>query len=136
MQAGSAADGVVQRGDLVRKISDYDSRDIRHQDVQTLFKNAGPAIKLVVSRCVLTACFTQFVSLYHMYKHRESIDSDRTIINFENSLEISVLESLEPQKITLASKLLNHVFWIKINRDFKFEKSTPILLKSSANNSF
>ncbi|XP_054264459.1 uncharacterized protein LOC128987570 isoform X5 [Macrosteles quadrilineatus] len=50
VQPGSAGDGVVQRGDLVRKISDYDSRDIRHQDVQTLFKNAGPSIKLVISR--------------------------------------------------------------------------------------
>ncbi|XP_046665052.1 PDZ and LIM domain protein 3 isoform X3 [Homalodisca vitripennis] len=50
VQPGSPAEGVVQRGDLVRKVADYDSRDVRHQDVQTLFKNSGNSIKLVVSR--------------------------------------------------------------------------------------
>lgn len=38
------------RGDIITKIQDYDARDIRHSDAQSLFKSAGNTIKLVVHR--------------------------------------------------------------------------------------
>ncbi|XP_060519068.1 PDZ and LIM domain protein 3 isoform X2 [Cylas formicarius] len=47
---GSPTQGVLQRGDVISKIGNYDSRDIRHQDAQTLFKNAGNNIRVVVQR--------------------------------------------------------------------------------------
>uniref|UniRef100_A0A1B6C567 PDZ domain-containing protein n=1 Tax=Clastoptera arizonana TaxID=38151 RepID=A0A1B6C567_9HEMI len=50
VQSGSPSDGVVQRGDIIRKIGDYDSRDIRHQDAQNLFRNSGNTIQLVIQR--------------------------------------------------------------------------------------
>jgi hypothetical protein len=46
----SPADGVLQRGDIISKIGNYDARDIRHQDAQTLFANAGNSMKVVVQR--------------------------------------------------------------------------------------
>ncbi|XP_045470416.1 PDZ and LIM domain protein 3 isoform X1 [Harmonia axyridis] len=47
---GSPADGVLQRGDIITKVGNYDSRDIRHQDAQNLFKNSGSNIRVVVQR--------------------------------------------------------------------------------------
>jgi hypothetical protein len=47
---GSPSDGVLQRGDIITKVGNYDARDIRHQDAQTLFKNAGNNIRVVVQR--------------------------------------------------------------------------------------
>ncbi|GAB0090466.1 PDZ domain-containing protein [Sergentomyia squamirostris] len=47
---GSPAYGEVIRGDIITKIQDYDSRDLRHEDAQHLFKNAGNQIKVVVQR--------------------------------------------------------------------------------------
>lgn len=47
---GSPADGELMRGDVIRKIGAYDSRDLRHKDAQTLFRNAGNTIDLVVLR--------------------------------------------------------------------------------------
>lgn len=47
---GSPAQGELMRGDIITKIEDYDSRDIRHADAQSLFKLAGNSIKLVVHR--------------------------------------------------------------------------------------
>nr|XP_022901898.1 PDZ and LIM domain protein 3 isoform X4 [Onthophagus taurus] len=47
---GSRADGVLQRGDIITKIGNYDSRDIRHQDAQTLFNNSGNSVRVVVQR--------------------------------------------------------------------------------------
>lgn len=47
---GSPVDGVLHRGDIISKIGNYDSRDIRHQDAQNLFKNAGNNIRVVVQR--------------------------------------------------------------------------------------
>ncbi|KAJ8978432.1 hypothetical protein NQ317_019671 [Molorchus minor] len=47
---GSPADGVLQRGDIITKVGNYDARDIRHQDAQTLFKNAGNNVRVVVQR--------------------------------------------------------------------------------------
>jgi len=47
---GSPAQGVLQRGDIITKVGSYDSRDIRHQDAQNLFKNAGNNIRVVVQR--------------------------------------------------------------------------------------
>lgn len=42
--------GEVRRGDIIKKIADYDARDLRHEDAQTLFKNAGNTISLVIER--------------------------------------------------------------------------------------
>ncbi|KAJ3657047.1 hypothetical protein Zmor_016082 [Zophobas morio] len=47
---GSPSNGVLQRGDIITKVGNYDARDIRHQDAQTLFKNAGTNIRVVVQR--------------------------------------------------------------------------------------
>ncbi|XP_059613356.1 LIM domain-binding protein 3 isoform X9 [Phlebotomus argentipes] len=47
---GSPAYGELVRGDMITKIQDYDSRDLRHEDAQHLFKNAGNRIKVVVQR--------------------------------------------------------------------------------------
>ncbi|BET01231.1 Hypothetical protein NTJ_14047 [Nesidiocoris tenuis] len=47
---GSPAEGQVRPGDEILQIGDYDARDIRHQDAQSLFKNAGNAIKIVIHR--------------------------------------------------------------------------------------
>nr|XP_008193097.2 PREDICTED: uncharacterized protein LOC661530 isoform X3 [Tribolium castaneum] len=47
---GSPSNGVLQRGDIITKVGNYDARDIRHQDAQTLFKNAGNNIRVVVQR--------------------------------------------------------------------------------------
>lgn len=38
------------RGDIITKIQDYDARDIRNVDAQTLFRSAGNRIRLVVHR--------------------------------------------------------------------------------------
>ncbi|XP_014248908.1 PDZ and LIM domain protein 3 isoform X2 [Cimex lectularius] len=48
--AGTPAEGFVKPGDEVLQIGDYDSRDITHQDAQSLFKNAGNSIRLVIHR--------------------------------------------------------------------------------------
>lgn len=50
VQLGSPAYGELYRGDVITKIEDYDSRDLRHDDAHMLFKNAGNRIKLVVQR--------------------------------------------------------------------------------------
>ncbi|XP_030746726.1 uncharacterized protein LOC115875414 isoform X4 [Sitophilus oryzae] len=47
---GSPAQGVLQRGDIITKVGNYDSRDIRHQDAQNLFRDAGNNIRVVVQR--------------------------------------------------------------------------------------
>ncbi len=47
---GSPAEGELHRGDVIRKINEYDSRDLRHKDAQVLFRNAGNTIDLVVIR--------------------------------------------------------------------------------------
>ncbi|XP_055686033.1 PDZ and LIM domain protein 3 isoform X24 [Lutzomyia longipalpis] len=52
---GSPAYGELVRGDIITKIQDYDSRDLRHEDAQHLFKNAGNKIKVVVQRNVSPA---------------------------------------------------------------------------------
>ncbi|XP_017768014.1 PREDICTED: PDZ and LIM domain protein 3 isoform X2 [Nicrophorus vespilloides] len=46
----SPADGVLQRGDIITKVGNYDSRDIRHEDAQNLFSNAGNTVRVVVQR--------------------------------------------------------------------------------------
>lgn len=50
MQIGSPSQGELFRGDVLTKIEDYDSRDLRHDDANYLFKNAGNRIRLVVQR--------------------------------------------------------------------------------------
>lgn len=50
VQVGSPSQGELYRGDVITKIEDYDSRDLRHDDANYLFKNAGNRIKLVVQR--------------------------------------------------------------------------------------
>lgn len=47
---GSPAYGELLRGDLITKLGDYDSRDLRHDDAQQLFRNAGNNIHVVVRR--------------------------------------------------------------------------------------
>ncbi|XP_034238049.1 PDZ and LIM domain protein 3 isoform X3 [Thrips palmi] len=47
---GSPAEGVLHRGDVIRKVNEYDSRDLRHKDAQQLFRSAGNTIDLVVLR--------------------------------------------------------------------------------------
>ncbi|XP_019872002.2 uncharacterized protein LOC109600305 isoform X4 [Aethina tumida] len=47
---GSPVEGTLHRGDIITKVGNYDSRDIRHQDAQNLFKNAGSNIRVVVQR--------------------------------------------------------------------------------------
>ncbi|KAJ8920675.1 hypothetical protein NQ315_004814 [Exocentrus adspersus] len=47
---GSPTEGVLHRGDIITKVGNYDARDIRHQDAQNLFKNAGTNIRVVVQR--------------------------------------------------------------------------------------
>nr|CAH7739723.1 unnamed protein product [Callosobruchus chinensis] len=47
---GCPVQNVLQRGDIITKVGNYDARDIRHQDAQTLFKNAGTCIQVVVQR--------------------------------------------------------------------------------------
>ncbi|XP_047097272.1 PDZ and LIM domain protein 3 isoform X5 [Schistocerca piceifrons] len=49
-QPGSPADGRLKRGDMITKIAEYDARDLRHQDAQSLFQNAGNSISVVVQR--------------------------------------------------------------------------------------
>ncbi|CAH1109191.1 unnamed protein product [Psylliodes chrysocephalus] len=46
---GSPVEGVLHRGDIITKVGNYDSRDIRHQDAQNLFKG-GNNIRVVVQR--------------------------------------------------------------------------------------
>ncbi|XP_073970760.1 PDZ_signaling and DUF4749 domain-containing protein Zasp66 isoform X8 [Rhodnius prolixus] len=48
--AGTPAEGNVKPGDEILQIGDYDARDIRHQDAQAMFKNAGNTIRLVIYR--------------------------------------------------------------------------------------
>lgn len=38
------------RGDIIAKIRDYDARDVSHADAETLFRNAGNEIKIVIHR--------------------------------------------------------------------------------------
>ncbi|GLV41366.1 Z band alternatively spliced PDZ-motif protein 66 [Carabus blaptoides fortunei] len=47
---GSPVTNNLQSGDIISKIGNYDARDVRHQDAQNLFKNAGTNIKVVVQR--------------------------------------------------------------------------------------
>ncbi|XP_065163246.1 PDZ and LIM domain protein Zasp isoform X4 [Atheta coriaria] len=46
----SPSEGNLQRGDIISKVGQYDARDIRHQDAQTLFSNAGNTVRVVVQR--------------------------------------------------------------------------------------
>lgn len=50
VQAGSPAHGKLLRGDVITKIQEYDARDIRNADAQTLFRAAGNRIRIVVHR--------------------------------------------------------------------------------------
>ncbi|XP_026328563.1 PDZ and LIM domain protein 7 isoform X3 [Hyposmocoma kahamanoa] len=47
---GTPAGRELVRGDIIAKIDDYDARDLRHEDAQNLFKNAGNQIRIVVQR--------------------------------------------------------------------------------------
>lgn len=47
---GSPGDNKLINGDEIRKIGDYDARDITHQNVYNLFQKAGTAINLVIRR--------------------------------------------------------------------------------------
>ncbi|XP_044742791.1 PDZ and LIM domain protein 7 [Chrysoperla carnea] len=47
---GTPAEGQLYRGDIISKIGEYDSRDIRHEDAENLFRNAGNTIRFVIQR--------------------------------------------------------------------------------------
>lgn len=49
---GSPSDGILQKGNIVRKIGNYDCRDLRHKDALNLFQNAGSSINIVIERFV------------------------------------------------------------------------------------
>ena len=49
---GSPSDGVLQKGDVLKKIGNYDCRDLRHIDAMKLFQNAGSNILVVIERLV------------------------------------------------------------------------------------
>lgn len=50
VKAGSPAQGVLLRGDVIIKIQEYDARDVRNIDAQTLFRSAASRIRVVVIR--------------------------------------------------------------------------------------
>ncbi|XP_044750404.1 PDZ and LIM domain protein Zasp isoform X3 [Coccinella septempunctata] len=79
---GSPADGVLQRGDIISKVGNYDARDIRHQDAQNLFKNSGNNIRVVVQRDTSV-------------KHPTSTGSSRT--SSHNYSPLSVSPHLSPR---------------------------------------
>ncbi|XP_018332742.1 uncharacterized protein LOC108742180 isoform X3 [Agrilus planipennis] len=47
---GTPAANHLQRGDIITKINNYDSRDIRQQDARNLFRNSDNEIKVAVQR--------------------------------------------------------------------------------------
>ncbi|XP_077285775.1 PDZ_signaling and DUF4749 domain-containing protein Zasp66 isoform X2 [Arctopsyche grandis] len=47
---GTPAQRELLRGDIITKIDDYDARDLRHEDAQNLFRNAGNNIRLAIQR--------------------------------------------------------------------------------------
>lgn len=47
---GSAAEGLLQVGDRVVRLEHNDSKNLTHLDAQNIFKNAGTAITLDISR--------------------------------------------------------------------------------------
>jgi hypothetical protein len=77
----SPAQGALQRGDIITKVGNYDSRDIRHQDAQNLFKNAGNNVRLVVQRETLP-------------RHNASTGSSR---NSSHYSPLSVSPNLSPR---------------------------------------
>lgn len=79
---GSPVEGVLHRGDIITKVGNYDSRDIRHQDAQTLFKNAGSNIRVVVQR-------------ENTPRHNTSTGSSRT--SSHNYSPLSVSPHLSPR---------------------------------------
>ncbi|KAL3282570.1 hypothetical protein HHI36_005748 [Cryptolaemus montrouzieri] len=79
---GSPADGVLQRGDIITKVGNYDARDIRHQDAQNLFKNSGNTVRIVVQRDT-------------SQKHPTSTGSSRT--SSHNYSPLSVSPHLSPR---------------------------------------
>jgi hypothetical protein len=46
----SPAERDLMKGDIITKIEDYDSRDLRHEDAQLLFRTQDNKIRLVVKR--------------------------------------------------------------------------------------
>lgn len=50
VRAGSPAQGVLLRGDVIVKIQEYDARDVRNIDAQTLFRSAATRIRVVIMR--------------------------------------------------------------------------------------
>lgn len=50
VKAGSPAQGTLLRGDVIVKIQEYDARDVRNIDAQTLFRSAAARIRVVVMR--------------------------------------------------------------------------------------
>ncbi|KAJ9581369.1 hypothetical protein L9F63_023445 [Diploptera punctata] len=50
VQDGSPSSHELRRGDIIKKISVYDARDLRHEDAQNLFKSNENSISLVIQR--------------------------------------------------------------------------------------
>jgi len=49
MLCSQSENEALQRGDVIKKIDDYDARDVRHVDAQNLLQNSE-TIKLVIER--------------------------------------------------------------------------------------
>ena len=50
VQDGSPSSHELRRGDIIKKISVYDARDLRHEDAQNLFRSNENNISLVIQR--------------------------------------------------------------------------------------
>ncbi|XP_071455471.1 PDZ and LIM domain protein 5 isoform X2 [Hetaerina americana] len=62
VQLGSPADGSLRRGDIIRKIGDYDARDVSHKEAQNLLKTAGNNVNVVVQRSSAASYSSSFSS--------------------------------------------------------------------------
>jgi Periplasmic protease len=47
---GTPAAAELKRGDIIRKIGDYDSRDLRHKDATNFFQSSDTSISLGIQR--------------------------------------------------------------------------------------
>ncbi|XP_046393304.1 proteoglycan 4 isoform X2 [Ischnura elegans] len=62
VQVGSPAEGALRRGDIIRKIGDYDARDLSHKEAQNLLKTAGNNVNVVVQRSSAASFTSSFSS--------------------------------------------------------------------------
>lgn len=91
---GSPAQGELQRGDIITKIQDYDARDIRHADAQSLFRSAGNEIKLVVRRDNKLAVTKNITS-----NGTESLRCSSTVPPYSSNINLLGLNSDVPHRL-------------------------------------